>query len=107
MESICSVSASMVFTVLVVGTLATGVGVWRSKRQSALQGALIAAAVAIGAASVVFVMLLSYHGDSRGQAIPWIEQTGVAIAGISAGSFVLCIVFVAVDLIDRIRRRGG
>lgn len=74
---------------------------------TALQGALIAAAVAIGAASVVFVMVQVYRGDELGRAIPWIEQAGVAIVGISAGSFALCVICLIADLIDRLRKRLG
>ena len=97
--------AWVVVTAAVVATLAAGVGVRRWKKLTAMQAALIATAVAIGAASVVVVMAQVYRGDQLGQAIPWIEQTGVAIAGISLGAFVLCFVYLVADLIERVRKR--
>ncbi len=65
----------------------------------------MATAVAVGAASVVFVMAQVYRGDELGRAIPWIEQAGVAIAGVSLGAFALCFVCVVADLIERVRKR--
>jgi hypothetical protein len=105
MENLWNAPAWVVVTAAVVATLAAGVGVWRWKKLTAMQAALIATAVAIGAASVVLVMVQVYRGDELGRAIPWIEQTGVAIAGISLGAFVLCFVCLVAGLIERVRKR--
>jgi hypothetical protein len=105
MENLWSAPAWVVVTASLVATLAAGVAVWRWKKLTAMQAALIATAVAIGAASVVLVVVQVYRGDELGRAIPWIEQTGVAIAGISIGAFALCFVCLVADLIERVRKR--
>jgi hypothetical protein len=105
MEDLWNAPAWMVVTASAVAVLVAGVGVWRWKKITAMQAAFIATAVAIGAASIVLVMVQVYRGDELGRAISWIEQIGVAIAGVSLGAFALCFVCLVTDLIERVRKR--
>jgi ABC-type sugar transport system permease subunit len=67
--------------------------------------ALLFLALAMGAFVTVWLMVGFYFQDSNDQAVPWIENLGIAIGVLSVASGLACIYFFCAACIVTIRQR--